>query len=193
MKSIFLVLILASMGLLNACTPPEPLDFSQDSVTPVQHKINCKLQSIAVSIENDADFGNGDYGTRPAALAEIREPMRSALEDGLDRSAVFDYGSPSSCAVEAKVLGIKYQTFGATFPTDIYVDYEISSLDSGHRLLSDIITGHGETPMSYNFLGVVRSRHSIILSGKDAVSGMIVTTEQFADIESKPEQKRFQP
>lgn len=172
-----------AMGLLAACTPPEPMDFSLGDVAASPHKTPCKLQSIAVTIESNPNYGNGSYGTRPPSLEQLREPMQSALQDGLDRTAAFDFGSQSYCAVEAKILGMKYETAGITFPTKLYVSYMINSLDTGQPILREVIIGQGETPLSYNYLGFVRDRHSIILSGQDAVRGMIDTTEQFAAIE----------
>ena len=172
--------LIAAAVLLAACTPPEPLDFSLNQVPVSNGKIPCKLQSITVNVENQPDYGDGQYGTRPTALVQFKDPMKSALEDGLDRSASFDYKSSGTCSVDAKILGMKYEGAGITFPTNIYIEYQIMSLDSGSPVFSTIVSGYGQTDFGYNFIGVIRARHSMVVSGEDAVRNMISATEGFA-------------
>ncbi|WP_234732380.1 YajG family lipoprotein [Acidocella facilis] len=184
MKKIKWGAAIAAICLLSACTPPEPMDFSLGEVPIAHNKIPCRLQSIAVTVETAAFYGNGKYGTRPPALSEFRDPLKSALEDGFDRSALFNYGAPSYCAFEAKILGIKQAEIGITFPADLYVSFTLNSLNTGNKLVSATVTGHGETPLTYNWIGIVRMRHSLILSGQDAARVMIEAVEEYASAPS---------
>lgn len=171
---------LAVILVVAGCTPPAPLDFSQNEVPVSNSKIKCKLQSVAVTVENVANYGNGAYGDRPTKLTEFRAPFQDALQDGLDRSAVFDYSSPNYCAVEAKILGLKQAQVSITFPVELFVWYTIEDLNSGKPLVSEVVEGRSSTPFSYNMFAIIRLRHSLIGSGIDAVHNTIISTEQYA-------------
>lgn len=179
MKIRMLFVLVGLAAMLSACSAPKPFDFSLNNVPVSKNKFPYRLESVSVNVETRDDPTGGHYGSRPAFLEKFAEPLKSSVRDALDKSAVFDYGSHKFCSIDIKILGIKYSVIGINFPTTLYARYSIIDLDSGRPIFNEVISGHGTTPMGYSFFAIVRSRHSLMLSGRSNVRHFIAAFDNF--------------
>lgn len=174
-----LILLVVLTAGLSACSPPKPFDFSLNNVPVSRTKFPYRLTSVAVNVETRDDPTGDKYGSRPPGLEKFAEPLKSSVEDALNKSAIFSYESHKFCSLDIKILGIKYERMGIHFPVTLYARYSVIDLDSGKPVFNKVIIGHGSTPAGYNFFGAVRSRHSLILSGRSNVRNFIQVLEHF--------------
>lgn len=165
--------------MLAGCSPPAPFDFSINNVPVSVVKFPYRLNSVTVNVDTNENENVSAYGTRPVGLEKFVQPLKNSIQDAVNKSAIFDYNSKRFCTIDVKILGISYSLLGITFPTKLYASYSIINLQTGKPIFIKVIEGYGSTPMGYSFLGAVRDRNSIILSGQSNVRNFIDEFEAF--------------
>lgn len=155
MKKLFL---LAALVGLSACaqTVP-PLNFSVPNVGPTAHKVPAELRSINVSVARPDE----QLGMLQAGHETLAPIWKSALEDALNRMAVFQDDAPRKVSVSAKILKIDVPGMGASFTTNTAARYEVIDRATGGLIYTKQIEAEGTTPMDFAFLGVARARESV--------------------------------
>lgn len=179
-KSSYNALFVAAALVLTGCTSPKPFDFSLNRVPVAKVKLPYRLTNVSVNVESSGAIDEAAYGTRPPGLENLVQPLKNSIQDAVDKSAMFDYNSRKFCALDVKIIGIKRELAGMNFSTTLYVRYSIVNLNSGRPIFNEIVPGFGTTPLGYNFFGAIRSRHSVIKSGKEDVKNFIFAAEQFS-------------
>jgi hypothetical protein len=163
----FVVLTLA--GLLAACNPPQPLNFSVLNVQPSPTVVDADLKVITVTPGAPTER----TGDLPPGVADLATPWRVATEEALGRAAIFNDGSQRHVNLEIKVLKFDVPGFSATFPTDTDARYTLVDRSTGMAIFSQVISAQGTTPMDFAFLGVIRARESINRSAQNNIAAFI--------------------
>jgi hypothetical protein len=169
-KDIFSVLILLFSGLfLSGCTPPPPFNFAVPNVSISPSVINYTLKSTVVTLASPSE----QDGPLPSDSSLVVPIWQSALEDAVDRSAVFEDPAPYSVNLECKILKIHLPLFGSTMETDVAARYQITDRKNGNVIFDLIIDTKGDVPFSYAFLGVVREKESVNLAIQNNISAFL--------------------
>lgn len=151
------VLLLSAL-LLGACTQGvPPLNFSVPYLSPASRKLPVEARSITVAIARP-----DEQETVFAAGQETLTPIwKTALEEALNRSAVFQDDAPRKVSVAVTVLKVNVPAFGVTFPVDTAARYQIINRATGATLYERRIETQGTVPSDFSFIGVARARESV--------------------------------
>lgn len=144
--------------LLAGCSQTiPPINFSVANVGPSSQKIPAELRSITVSMARpDEQLGMLSAGD------EIVTPIwKSALEDSLNRMAVFQDDAPRKVSISVKVLKIDLPGAGFSMTTKSSARYEIIDRTSGGLFYTKQIDSVGVTPADFAYLGMARARESM--------------------------------
>ena len=134
-----------------------PLNFSVPNISPSERKVFAEVKSVTVAFaaaeEQERKFDPGD---------EIIAPIwKTALEEALNRSAIFQDDSKRKISISVKIIKIYFPPFGMEFTTTTAAVYQVLDRLSGAVLYSERIESIGTTPSNFAFLGVARARESV--------------------------------
>lgn len=149
--------LIFAAALLSGCVAPPPLNFSVPNVGVAGKKIDAELKSITVTLARP-DEQKGDIQIGMESVTPI---WKSALEESLNRMAIFRDDSPQKVSLSVKVLAIDVPSFGASFTTKTIARYEIINRETGGIIYTQDISSSGTVPATYTFVGAVRARESI--------------------------------
>jgi hypothetical protein len=149
----------SALGLLVliGCNALPPLNFSPEYSGPSAHKLDADLKGVTVTLANPQD----KTGQMPADGALAPPIWKEALQDAIDKSALFDDDSHRRVNIAVKVLKIDIPAVGLTFQTDVDARYQIVDRQSGAPLYDQVISSVGSVPLDWAFAGVIRRRESI--------------------------------
>lgn len=150
--------ILIFMLLLGACTQGvPPLNFSVPNVQASPRKVLAEVKSITVVLaradEQETVFQPGQETLTPL--------WKTALEEALNNSAVFQDEATTKVSVAVKILRVEIPGVGLTFPVTTAALYQVVNRQSGAVLYSERIETIGTTPVNFAFLGIARARESV--------------------------------
>ena len=143
-------------GLVAACNPPQPLNFSVQNVSPSPTRVDADLRTITVT----PAAPNERTGNLPPAVAMITNVWKEATQEALSRAALFNDDSRRHVNLEVKILKFDSPSMGITFPTDTDASYTLVDRQSGAVLFRKVISAQGTTPMDFAFVGAIRARES---------------------------------
>lgn len=171
-------IILTGIGLLllSACQTPPPLNFSVNNTQISQQKIDAELRSITVTLAQ-----SGETRT-PLTMGMESVPVlwQNALEDGLNRMAIFQDGSDTTTNVVVKVVDLDPPEMGITMITKAEAHYEVIDRRSGEVMFARTIKSEGVVPPGYAFLGVTRAVESINRAVNNNISNFMDELQLFA-------------
>ena len=168
-----------------------PLNFAAPNVGVSQHKIDAELRSLIVAIARpDEQKGDVDImlvesaGTEASTGGSITSKWKDALEDSLNKMAIFRDDVPTKVNLSVKVLKLDVPSMGTNFETNTIARYEIMNRANGDLIFTTDISSIGSTEMGYAFLGVIRAREAANRSVQNNISQFLQQLET-VDI-SKP-------
>lgn len=152
------LMIAAIILLVAGCAQSiPPLNFSVPNVGPSKTKIQAELRSITVSMARP-DEARGDV----MAGMEVVVPIwKSALEEALNKMAIFRDDAPGKLSLAVKVLKIDVPAAGISFTTQTAARYELIDRSNGAVVYTSDINSSGTTPGDFAFLGRARARESV--------------------------------
>lgn len=168
-----LILCLAVAFILSGCASPPPLNFSVPNVGPSQTKINAEVKSITVSVARP-DEKTGDL---PMGITNIVPLWKMAIEDSLNRMAIFKDDSSRKISLSVKILKFDTPSFGIEMTTYSAARYEITDRENGTIIYTADIDSAGICPGDYAFLGVTRSIESMNRSVQNNISKFLMQLE----------------
>ena len=171
-------LAVASTFSLAACNPPQPLNFSVQNVQPSPTHIDADLRAVTVT----PAAPNERTGELPPVVAGLTNTWKEATQEALARTAIFNDDSRRHVNLEVKILKFDAPSAGFTFPTYTDARYTLIDRASGQSLYSQIISGEGETPMDFAFVGVIRARESINRSVQSNIAAFLHALESAPSI-----------
>ncbi|MER1940446.1 lipoprotein [Castellaniella sp. FW104-16D08] len=178
MKRLIVTLFLA-VGLAGCQTLP-PVNFAVSDVGYTEHKVEAELKSLTVSLASPEE----KKGNLPAG-SEVAAPLwRDALQDALNRMAIFQDDAKTKVNLTVKILALNMPSFGAGMTTTSIAKYEIINRANGDIIYTQDVTADGTVPFNYAFLGVVRARESLNRSVQQNIAQFLQSLET-VDI-SKP-------
>lgn len=145
------------IGTLSGCTSAPPFNFAEPNVAVSQTVVNYTLKSAVVTLASPSE----QDGPLPSDASIIVPIWQSALEDAVDRSAVFADPAPYSVNLECKVLELHLPLFGITMETTVSARYQVTDRHTGKIIFEKVINTKGDVPMSYSFIGVIREKESV--------------------------------
>jgi hypothetical protein len=161
-------------GSLVGCAPVPPYDFSLNDVQPSQRVIRYDLKSTVVTLASPAE----KIGPLPPD-SNIAVPIwQTALQDAVDRSAIFADPAPASIDLECKLLKIDIPLFGGDMTTDIAARYQIIDRSTGKILFDQVIDTPGTVSFGYAFLGGVRAKESINVAAQNNIQAFLIAIEE---------------
>jgi hypothetical protein len=131
--------------------------------------INYTLKSTVVTLASSSE----QDGPMPPDSSLIVPVWQSALEDAVDRAAVFEDPAPYSVNLECKILKINLPLFGLTMETDVAARYQITDRSTGNVLFDMVIDTKGDVPLSYALIGVVREKESADLAVQNNIAAFL--------------------
>jgi hypothetical protein len=170
--TLYLVLLLSG-GILSGCTPMPPYNFAVPNVAVSQTAITYTVKSTVVTLASPSE----QDGPLPHDSSAVVPMWQSALEDAVDRSAVFEDPAPYSINLECKILKLDLPESGSTMKTKVSARYQIINRSNGKSLLDIIVDTEGDVPFSYAFLGVVRQRESLNLAIQNNIAKFLSRIE----------------
>ena len=142
---------------LAGCAAPPPLNFSVPDVGVSSNKIDAEVKAITVTLARP-DEKKGDM---PMGIESVTNFWKEALQESLDRMAVFKDNAPNKVSIQVKILAFDIPAFGAEMTSKAIARYEIIDRATGGIIYTQEIASTGVVPMSHAFVGVVRARESI--------------------------------
>lgn len=142
---------------LVACNPMPPFNFAPQFSRPSQSKIDADLRSVSVTLANPEET----TGRMPADAAGAAPIWRDALQDAINKSALFDDDSHRRVNIVVKVLKVDIPDVGITFETAVDAHYQIIDRKDGAAIFDQVISSTGSVPPDWAFSGAIRRRESI--------------------------------
>ena len=168
MRKIFLPFLITGALALTGCSST-PLTFTPENIEISTEKINAELKSIHVSIsDEDATTAN-----LKKAGPKYVQTWKEALQDALDRSALFDDDASSKININAKLNSLDYPFAAATFHSKFITTYQIIKRKTGEVVYETTIESEGISSPGEDFLASHRLRHSINRAGQKNIIAFI--------------------
>ncbi|MBV6271731.1 lipoprotein [Alcaligenaceae bacterium CGII-47] len=171
MKRLIITLLLV-FGLAGCQTLP-PVNFAVPNVGFTEHKVDAELKSLTVSLASPEER----KGNLPAG-SEVAAPLwRDALQDALNRMAIFQDDAKTKVNLTVKILALNMPSFGAGMTTTSIARYEIINRANGDVIYTQDVTANGIVPFDYAFMGVVRARESLNRSVQENIAQFLQALE----------------
>jgi hypothetical protein len=182
MKRLVAVSLLFAAVSLSACANSiPPLNFSVPNVGPSAHKIDAEVRSITITPARPDE----KTGPLPLGIETSTLPIwKTAVEEALNRMAIFKDDAPKKVSLSIKVLKIDVPGAGLSFTTTTEARYELIDRATGAIIYTTSINAAGTTPGDYAFLGLARARESVNRSVQNNIAEFLQALET-VDI-SKP-------
>jgi hypothetical protein len=146
------------MGLfVSACGSVPPINFSVPNVGPSATKIHAEVKVITVTLAR----ADEQTGPMPANAAPLAPYWKEALEEALDKMAIFQDDAPKKLSLSVKVLKIDLPSAGISMTTDTAAHYELIDRADGSVIYATDINASGTTPGDFAFQGLARARESL--------------------------------
>lgn len=174
------LLVATTFALIAAgcATPPPPLNFSVPDVGVSSKKIDAEVKAITVTLARP-DEKKGDM---PAGIEGITNFWKEALQESLDRMAIFKDESKNKVSVQVKILAFDIPSFGLEMTSKSIARYEIIDRSTGGIVYTQEIASTGVVPMNHAFVGMVRARESINRAAQNNIKQFLQAVET-VDIE----------
>lgn len=157
MKKIKVTLAFLCCLVLAGCATPPPLNFSTPNVGYSETKIPAEVKSMTVTLARpDEAKGNISWG-----MEAIPQLWQEALQEALNRMAIFQDGADEKVNIAVKILGLDAPGAGFSMTTKAIARYEIIDRSNGDMIYTQEISSDGTVPMGYAYLGTTRARESI--------------------------------
>jgi len=158
---------------LAGCQSLPPVNFAVSNVGYSENKVDAELRAITVSLASPEE----KTGDLPAG-AEAAAPLwQSALEDAINRMAIFKDGAEKRVNLSVKVLAIDIPAFGASMTTKSAARYEIIDRANGDIIFTQDINSEGVVPFDYAFIGMIRARESLNRSVQQNIAQFLQALE----------------
>lgn len=151
------ILITAFCLALGGCAAPPPLNFSTPNVGYSEKKIDAELKSMTVTLARP-DEAKGEISWGMEAVPQLWD---EALQEAIDRMAIFRDDAPRKVNLAVKILGLDVPGGGFSMTTKAIARYEIIDRTNGDIIFTQDVASEGVVPAGYAFLGVTRARESI--------------------------------
>jgi hypothetical protein len=158
------IVIIVFTLFLCGCSVP-PLTFSVADVGVSKTKINADIKTITVTLARP-DEAQGDM---PLGIEGLTNLWKEALQEAIDKSAIFKDGSSNTVSVQTKIMALDVPSFGASMTTKSIARYQLIDRSSGKVVYAKDVTAEGVVPYNYAFAGVIRGRESINRSAQNNI------------------------
>ncbi len=157
-----------------------PVNFAVSNVGYSETKVDAELKSITVSLASPEE----KKGDLPAGAEGAAPLWQAALQDALNRMAIFRDDAGKRVNLSVKILAIDMPAFGASMTTKSIARYELIDRANGDIIYTQDISADGVVPFDYAFMGLVRVRESLNRSVQQNIAQFLQALET-VDI-SKP-------
>lgn len=142
---------------LGACVQAPPLNFSVADVGPSSTKLDAEVKSITV-VPASPKEAIGPINPATGGLTDI---WRNALQEALDRSAIFKDDAQRKVSISVKIVKFEVPSAGFDMVSHAGARYDIIDRATGAIIYTQTVDTPGVVPAGYAFVGVVRARESI--------------------------------
>ncbi len=159
MKAFRTTIIVGLCVLLSACAEQiPPLNYSPPNIGVSDTKLNAEVKSITVSLARpDEVIGKWVNGMGPANATIWKD----ALQESLDRMAIFRDDSPKKISISVKILQTELPAFALDMTCTVTARYDLIDRATGGIIFTTTVTTTGTVPANYAFHGVVRAREAV--------------------------------
>ncbi len=149
-------------------------------------KIDAEVKSITVTLARPEE----KKGHMPVGLEGLTGFWKEALQEALDRMAVFKDDSKNKVSIQVKILALNPPTVGLAMTTKSIARYEIIDRATGSIIHTQEITSTAVVPMNYAFMGAVRAHESVNRSVQDNIKQFLQALETIDISVTAPKQTR---
>jgi hypothetical protein len=167
-----LILSIVFAFVLAGCSVP-PITFSAPDVDVSATKINAEVKAITVTLARP-DEAKGDV---EAGMEGITTLWKEALQEALDKMAIFSDTSNSKVSIQVKILAMNAPAAGLEMTTTSIARYQIIDRASGSIIYAQDITAKGVVPFSYAAYGLKRWRESINRAAQNNIKQFLESLE----------------
>jgi hypothetical protein len=144
-------------AFVTGCAAPPPLGFSVPNVGYSTKKLDAEVRSTTVTLARE----NEKKGDLPFGSETLPQLWKDALEEALNKMAIFKDDSKRKLSLSVKILAINIPSFGGEFKTNSIARYELIDRSNGDIVYTQDISTDGVVPANYAFLGAARARESV--------------------------------
>ena len=116
-------------------------------------------------------------GDMPVGIEGVTNFWKEALQESLDRMAIFKDESKNKVSIQVKILAFDIPSFGLEMTTTSIARYEIIDRATGGIIYTQGIASSGVVPVSHAFVGVVRARESINRAAQNNIKQFLQAVE----------------
>ena len=116
-------------------------------------------------------------GDMPVGIEGVTNFWKEALQESLDRMAIFKDESKNKVSIQVKILAFDIPSFGLEMTTTSIARYEIIDRATGGIIYTQEIASSGVVPVSHAFVGVVRARESINRAALNNIKQFLLAVE----------------
>ena len=113
----------------------------------------------------------------PVGIEGVTNFWKEALQESLDRMAIFKDESKNKVSIQVKILAFDIPSFGLEMTTTSIARYEIIDRATGGIIYTQEIASSGVVPVSHAFVGVVRARESINRAAQNNIKQFLQAVE----------------
>jgi hypothetical protein len=160
--------------MLAGCGPAlPPLNFSVPNVGPSTSKLDGDLRSVTVSLARPDE----QTGVVESWVYQQTGLWKEALIEAINRAAIFNDNSPRKVSLVVKIQEFDWPNGGLTMTSKTAARYELIDRANGSIIYTTDIHGDAEIPVSYAFLGSVRSVEAINRSVQNNIALFLQSLE----------------
>lgn len=161
-----LIAVATLAGMLGACTQnTRPMNFSVGEVNAAQRRQDAELKTISMTTAPP-----GEAAGKIAPIADLAIPAwKVALEDAIDRSAIFRDDATRKLTLNVKVTQLDTPSVGLDMRTTTTARYELIDRATRATLFISDVSTTGLVPAGYAFAGAERAWESMNRAVRDNI------------------------
>ena len=149
-----------SAVILSGCAAPAAnLSFSVPNVGYATKKLDAELRSMTVTVARNDERKAGI--PMDITDANIPQMWQTALQEALNKMAIFKDDASQKVNLSVKILGIDVPAAGFSMTTTTIARYELIDRANGAIIYAEDVSAAGVVPADYAFMGLIRARESV--------------------------------
>lgn len=169
-----IVAIVAISLATAACASTQPLNFTPANIEAAGMKLDAALMNVTVALESTkGSTGKKRRVDAGGFEAQVADLWKSALEDSLTRSAIFNDDAHRRVNLSVRILSITVPSGAVVMRSRVSARYELIDRGTGKSIYTTQVDSDGRVPGDYAFMGVTRSRESVNRAVQANIEGFV--------------------
>jgi len=163
----------AALLLCGCATPVVPINFSVPNVGLSKKKIDAEVKSLTVTVAPTSEA----TGTQNINTAIVTPLWTSAMNEALNKMAIFQDDAPMKLNLSVKILSFDPPGAGFSMTTKTTARYEIADRKNGDIIYTQDFSSAHTTPADFAFNARIRINDSINHAVQDNITQFLQALE----------------